>query len=280
MKQYINYDQSSNYNNSFYYYFTNFFKRIGFLLLIVLCIVFIGLSKVHKHFQEDISEFFTKISLPVSNIIALPFQAVSGTVNYAQDLVTARQTNIELKAENERLKSIYLKSLYITQENEELKTLLNFIGTKTTKYQTVRLVAKPNQTYRSSIIINAGRNQGIKENHVIIGRKSVIGRVVNVENNTSRVLTIDDETSKIPVITSNSWQKGILTGHGNNSMTIEYLDKDHNIKAGDYVFSAGDGDFLPPGIFVGIVTKVNKQYVAVKAIEHASNTNLAVISEH
>jgi len=279
MRQYINYDHNSNYNNSVYYYFSNFLKKIEFIFLIVLCVVFLGLSKTHKHFQEDISSFFTKISLPISHFIAFPFQNVANSIQYTKDLATANQRNMDLKAENERLKSVYIKSLYISQENEELKGLMDFIGTKVNKYKTVQLVAQPNQTYKSSIIINAGRNQGIEENHVIVGRKSVIGRVVNVQDNTSRVLTLDDESSKIPVITGTSWQKGMLTGQGNNTMTIEYLDKDHDIKVGEMVYTTGDGGYLPNGIFVGIVSQVSKNQVKVKAVESASNTNLAVVSQ-
>ena len=279
MKQYINYDQASHYNNNINYYFSHFIKKIEFVFLIILCVVLIGFSKGHKNFQEDVSAFFTKISLPISNLVALPFQGIANSIQYSRDLATSNAKNIELKAENERLKSIYIKSLYISKENEELKTLLNFIGNKTSKYKTVHLVAHPSQTYKSSIIINVGKKQGIEENHVIIGKKSVIGRVVNVESNTSRVLTIDDENSKIPVITGSSWQKGILTGQGNNIMSIEYLDKNHNIKVGEMVYTTGDGEYLPQGILAGIVTRVDKRQVKVRTLESPSNTNLAVISQ-
>jgi rod shape-determining protein MreC len=280
MAQYLNYDQSSKNGLSIYYYIHSFFKKIEFIFLLVACLVFIGLSKGNKEFNDKISLFFVELSLPVSNAITLPFGAGSEAFSYVENLATARKENILLRAENEKLKAIYIKALNISQENEELQELLQFISTKSIKYKAVRLITKVNQSYGNSIIINAGSSQGIGENNIITGKRSIVGRVIQVGENVSRVLTITDENSKIPVITSNSRARGILAGNNNKTMTIEYLDKDHQIEVGDMVFTSGDGEYLPPGLLAGIVTKVNGGSVKVKAVENPDNINLAAISSY
>lgn len=280
MKQYVNYDPESNLNNSIYYYFRYFLKKIEFIFLILLSLAFIFLSKNHDNFKDDISEFFVNISLPASKTIAFPFAVISGSTNYLYDLTTANRQNIQLRVEIDKLKSAYIKVLDIKEENKELKDLMNFIRTKNNKYKTVRLIAKPNQTYGSNIIINAGKNQGIEENNIVSGRWSVIGRVVNVGANISQILMIDDENSKIPVITSSSRQRGVLVGNGNNMMTIQYLPRDHKVKIGDLVFTSGDGEHLPPSMFVGTVISTSKRSAKVKTPHSTKNTNLAVISKY
>ncbi len=280
MKQYINYDSGSKVNLSIYYYISHFLKKIEFVSLIAICLILIGISKSNKGFNDKISLFFVDISLPISKTIAFPFGVSSQGANYFQELAQAKRENIILKAENEKLKSIYIKALNISQENEELQELLKFIKAKSIKYQSVRLITKPSQAYGSNIIINAGKNHGIQENSVITGKQSVIGRVIQVNDNISRVLTITDNNSKIPVITSNSRIRGILTGHNKKIMSIDYLDKDHHISVGDMVYTSGDGEHLPPGLLVGIVVKVKGTNVKVRAAENADNINLAAISKY
>jgi len=278
MKQYLNYKESPKTGLSIYYYIDIFFRKIEFSFWIIICLIFIGLSKNNKKLNDDISLFLVDVSLPISTAISSPFTAVGNITEYFGELLSAKRENKILRAENEKLKSIYVKALNVAQENEELQNLLKFINVHSTKYKAVRLVTKPSQSYGSNIIINAGKNQGIQENSIVTGKRSVIGRVVHVMDNKSRVLTIHDENSKIPVITANSREKGILVGHNNNIMTIEYLDKDHKIVKGDLVYTSGDGEHLSPGLLIGTVINVRGSKVKVKAMQNPDNVNLAVIS--
>lgn len=279
MKNYLNYEKKPN-NLSVQYYVNNVFKRIEFFILIILCISCIVFCSNHKSFNDRVSLFFVNISLPVVKTMQFPLTIANSITGFFDDLIRAKRENIVLRAENERLKALYIKALGIKEENEELKDLLKFVRTRSVKYKLVQLVTKPNQPYSSNIIINAGSDQGIVENSVITGKRAIIGRVVAVGKDKSRVLTLSDENSKIPVITSNSRARGILSGHNNNVMTINYLEKDHTVKKGDMVFTSGDDDHLPPGLLVGIVSKVNGTYVQVRAVENVENTNLAIITQY
>lgn len=280
MKHYLNYERSPRVNLSVQYYLNNVFRKIEFLFLVLLCLVFIIFVSNHKDFSNKISSFFIDISLPVIKVAQIPFTIVSDTGSSINELVTAKRENKILRSENEKLKSLYIKALNIRQENEELRDLLHFIKTRSVKYQSVQLITKPNQPYSSNIIIDAGTNKGITENSIITGKRAVIGRVINVMENKSRVLTISDENSRIPILTAKSRARGILTGHNNNIMTIEYLDKDHHIQKGEMVFTSGDDDHLPPGLLIGIVSKVDGSNVQVRAVENADHANLAVITQY
>lgn len=280
MKQYINYNQGPKSGTSIYYYVEQFIRKIEFLIFVIISVILITITKNNSSFQSKISSLVVEIALPINNIVVSPIKASFSFTNYIKSLVNAKKENEKLRQENELLKSFYVKSLTIKHENEELKDLMNFIQARSTKYHSVRLIGFSNTPYSNNIIVNAGKKDGIAENNIVIGKKSVIGRVIDVQSRKSRVLTIYDQNSRIPIITSKSRTRGVLAGHNSKIMTIEYLEKDHKISQGDVVFTSGDGEHLPPGLPVGIIKKVKGQKVTVEAIENPDQVNLAVISNY
>ncbi len=248
-------------------------------MLIAICLCFLFISKTNQALKNDISSIFINISIPISKTISYPFNIVNNIVFNLKELQIIREENTALKFENEKLKSFYINAINTKEENKELQNLLQFSQLKSLDYQAVRLLSKAIYPHSNNIFINSGSKQGLKENSIVVTSKSMIGRIIEVSDNYSRVLTIYDENSKIPAITSNSRQKGILVGTG-TKMKIKYLEKDHNIQLGDMVFTSGDGDHLPPGLLIGVVTNIGKQEVLVKGVENPNNINLAVIMKY
>ena len=66
-------------------------------------------------------------------------------------------------------------------------------------------------------------------------------------------MLISDLNSKIPIITEPSANHGILSGHGGNKPTLEYLPENHNIQDGDKVYTSGKEGIFSPGIPIGEV---------------------------
>ena len=60
-------------------------------------------------------------------------------------------------------------------------------------------------------------------------------------------------------------------------MEILYLPKNHDIKEGDWIFTSGDGDSLPPGLLVGVVKEAKKDYVGVAMIENINSMDVATV---
>ena len=85
----------------------------------------------------------------------------------------------------------------------------------------------------------------------------LIGRIVEVNFFSSRVLLLNDLNSKIPVTLDPNESQAILEGRGNDLLSLNYLPDGFTEKENETVFTSGkDGVFLP-GIPVG-KTKINK----------------------
>ncbi len=106
--------------------------------------------------------------------------------------------------------------------------------------------------YLKSVIINKGFNHGIKLGVAVKEKSYLVGKIINVNFLTSRILLVSDLNSKIPVIIEPSSANAILSGQGhNNYAELEYLPKTKKIKEGDIVYTSGVDGIIPDAIPIG-----------------------------
>ena len=116
--------------------------------------------------------------------------------------------------------------------------------------------------YINSFIINSGSNKDIKNGMAVLDGKNFIGRIVDVNFFSSRILLISDLNSKIPVIVEPSGNHAILTGHGDNNPSLQFLPENHQIEDGHKVYTSGKEGIFSPGIPIGEV-KIKKKEIKV-----------------
>ena len=253
------------------------FNKIETVFFSFLCVVCLVVSKVDHDFSRDVSSVFVDISLPVAKFAAFPFNVAFSLVTDFGELVRAKEENQNLKEELEKLRSFYIKSLNIHQENKDLREMLQFVSSKSANFKVAQIIGRSRPLFNQKIFIDAGEDRGLKEGEIITGKRGVIGRVAEVYENKSHIFLLNDAISRIPVITSQVRTKGILAGNGSGMMEILYLPKNHNIQVGEMIFTSGDGDTLPPGLLAGVVIKVNKDSVLVSMVEDVNNADLVTI---
>lgn len=242
--------------------------------------MFLITSKINQSFSEKISMSFVHISLPVVEIATFPFNSIIDILTNFKELVEARSENETLKEENQKLRSFYTNALNIYEENKELRNTLQFISSKSLDFKVARIIGRSNQLFNQQLFIDAGKNHDIKAGQIVSGNRGIIGRVSEVGENKSRLILATDAGSRIPIITSKARVRGILAGNNSGTMEILYLQKNHNIQEGDWVFTSGDGDTLPPGLLIGVVKKVNKGYAAVEMVENVANADVVTIMNY
>ena len=85
----------------------------------------------------------------------------------------------------------------------------------------------------------------------VLDGKNFIGRIVDVNFFSSRVLLVSDLNSKIPILSEPSGSHAILSGHGAEVPELEYLSDVHGIKNGDKIYTSGKEGIFSPGIPIG-----------------------------
>jgi len=277
--QYLNFSPKRG-NHSIQHSFNTVFKKIETVLFSFLCILLLLVSKTNREFTKDVSFAFVSASLPVVNIAAFPFNTVINLLTDFGELIDAKQENKKLKAELEELKMFYIDSLNINEENKKLRDSLEFVTERSTGFKMAKIVGRANQLFNQTLFIDIGENKGVEEGEIVTANRAVIGRIEEVFSDRSRLLLLNDATSRIPVITSKARVRGILAGNGSNVLEILYLPKNHKIEVGDSVFTSGDGDTLPSGLFVGTVKKVTSDSALVVLGQDIADAEIVSIIEY
>lgn len=262
------------------YYFSTLFDRLFYTLLLLLAFVLMTISYKYESLDIYIREQIIKYTRPGVVILEYPVNVMAHVVLEMRDFVLAKRSNRILKLENERLKIAKIEAQNIKDENENLKELLNFVETKSFhNYSSAKVLYADRNNVSEKIIIRAGSKDDLIEGSLVLGnRGSLVGRVVNVGSNVSEVLLLTDMNSKIPVVILGTKRtKVILAGDGSNSPKILYLDDEHGISKGDLIYTAGDGNLIIPGLFIGKVKSVKGNNAKVKLFQSIKTISNVVI---
>ena len=89
----------------------------------------------------------------------------------------------------------------------------------------------------------------------VLDQEYLVGKVVEVNFTTSRVLLLSDLNSKIPVdILPNNIQS-ILSGTGGDIGKIQYIKEEALIESDSRVYTSGAGGIFKPGVPIGRTVK-------------------------
>ncbi len=141
-------------------------------------------------------------------------------------------------------------------QNRSLETELDF--KKQTNFPSLmaRVVGKDPSFWFQTLIVDRGENDGVVPGMAARNYRGVVGQVVQVSDNYSKVLLANAPSSAIDAIVQKSRVRGILKGAGEQGYILQYVLKNGDVKEGDVIVTAGIGGVFPPGIPLGTVSKV------------------------
>ena len=237
-------------------------KRFYLFLLTVLSILFIYLETIETKPLNYLRSFIKDTIYRGSVVVSAPPKAIGSLTNYFMSYIYLKDNYNELKKENDLLRNNISKSDYLELENSQLRKLIQEQVESSSDFASARVMLDKQSPYNNSFIINIGSNKNIKNGMAVLDGKNFIGRIVDVNFFSSRVLLVSDLNSKIPVLTEPSAYHSILSGHGPNHPTLEFLPENHSIKDGDKVYTSGKEGIFSPGIPIG-ETKIDGGVVNV-----------------
>ena len=228
-------------------------QRFSLFALIIFSIILIYVETIEAKPLNYLRSFIKDTIYRGSVVVSFPskgFKSVSSTIENHMNLF---DENIKLKEENAQLKEKIYDPGFLIFENKQLRQLLDEQVTSSANFVSARVILDKQSPYLNSFIINIGSNKEIKNSMAVLDGKNFIGRIVDVNFFSSRVLLVTDLNSKIPVLVEPSGYHAILSGHGTNEPTLEYLPKNHTVQSGSTVYTSGKEGIFNPGIPIGEV---------------------------
>ena len=235
-------------------------QRFSLIFLIILSIVFLILGRFNLSAINYIKISINELVYRSSFIVSVPENYIKKTYINVQDHFTYYDEYLKLKKENIELKTTIENTNFITSENERLKKIIDDYIIVSDEIIAKVLIDKQSPFLRS-MIINKGSKNNIKLGMAVLDGEFLVGKVVEVNFTTSRVLLLSDLNSKIPVTIEPEGYQSILSGTGKNNGIIQYSKEEIFLKEGSSVFTSGSGALFKSGIPIGKITnKIKVDY--------------------
>ena len=228
-------------------------QKFSLFALVVLSIIFIFIETIESKPLNYLRSFIKDTIYRSSLVVSAPAKSFSSFSEFISNHINVYNNYAQLKKENEELKNNISSSDFLELENRQLRKLIDEQVSTTTNFASARVMLDKQSPYLNSFIINIGANKNIKNGMAVLHGKNFIGRIVNVNFFSSRVLLVSDLNSRIPVIIDPSTHHAILIGHGKKKPTLDFLPENHNIENGNKIYTSGKEGVFAPGIPIGEV---------------------------
>ena len=236
-------------------------QKFSLVALIIVSILLLYIDSFDSKPLNATKSIIKDIIYRGSIVVSFPGKIFINYVNRVEDHFGLYQENLKLREENIVLKeSLYTKE-FLTVENLELKKLLNQEMSSSSVLKSAKVIVDKNSPFLKSIILNKGFSEKIKKGMAILDDKYFIGRVVEVNYFSSRVLLISDLNSKIPVVVEPKGYHAILSGTGKENTILDFLPKNHKIESGNIVYTSGKDGIFSSGIPIGQILSVDGQVI-------------------
>ena len=212
---------------------------------------------------SPLERFIVKTSQPIfSKLYSLGSDWRKGyNQKNSQVDLNAKVSNLEnelsaLVVANARLKDL-------EDENQRLREYLNFFSQQKMNYVLAKVTSQENfldaVKYGQNIIINQGRaSKLIPGLAVINGQGVVVGKVLEVEENSARVCLLVNNSCKLAVsILNQNRTIGVTEGSLGLTVKINFVGQTEKISQGDIVVTSGLEKDVPAGLVLGRVSQIN-----------------------
>ena len=239
-------------------------QKFSLLSLLSISIAIIILSsldfRIIKYLKVGLNEIVYRSSFIVSipeNFLRNTFEDIKEYTTFYNDYKSGQNELYELKSKN-------ISSEIIQFENKELKELINDYVSSSNKIL-AKIIVDHESPFLKSIIINKGSKDNIKIGTNIFDQSYLVGRVIEVNYKTSRVLLLNDLNSNVPATIAPQNIQAIVSGRGDNYGQIKYV-KDGSsdeLSEESIIYTSGTGALFRSGIPIGKL-KVKKDGLNIK----------------
>lgn len=169
-----------------------------------------------------------------------------------------RRENIRLRTELLQVRAKLQSHDHLLAQNARLQGVLNTTRSGEHDLLLARVVGADSNPLKQVVLLNKGKNDGVEIGQTVIDEHGIVGQIINVYANTSRLGLITDEEQSVSVVVARTGQRAMVSGGGMpDSLSLDYIFKTADVKVGDELISSGLGERIPAGYKVGTVSDID-----------------------
>jgi rod shape-determining protein MreC len=235
------------------------YRKIFFLSALLLLSLTLYATRVEKKKEYNLFDRFVLTAFsPPLRVTSLFFVKTNLLWKKYLFLINLEEENALLK---EQVKKLELESQFLntrTAENKRLRELLSFKKKYSYKIIPAEIIGRDPSSWFKTIMIDKGADSGITPGSGVVTPAGVVGRVINVSENTSKILLTIDVNSSFDALVKRTRARGVVEGGVENLCKLSYVLKTEDIRIGDTIVSSGLHKQIPEGVTFGEVLNITK----------------------
>ncbi|MBQ4583523.1 MAG: rod shape-determining protein MreC [Bacilli bacterium] len=177
-------------------------------------------------------------------------------------LILTKDVVLSLADKTEIINEVYNLNLENVLSDYQALLKANNLKTVNNNYILSKVSYRNINDFWQYITINKGTKDNVLKKRAVVNNMGLVGIIDKVDNYSSRVMLITNSKINISVKINNSY--GILTAK-NNTLYLENVIGDVNVKIGDKVYTSGLTE-IPENILVGTIKEINQDDLGLQKI--------------
>lgn len=240
-------------------------KKISFFTTIIILssIIFFSSNSSIMNIGEN------AIGTVTSSITRIVYSSIASSKEVFTKIFgskSIREENEKLKIENAELKEKNVNMENIIAKEDFLKNEYNLYLKNKESLLSANVIALDSNSLLIRFNINKGSKDGVKVGDIIVQGtvgedentyiKAVVGKVIEVGYNWSKVSSLVDSSSNVSFNVVRTQSYGAINGQENNLLSGFMYKSDADIIVGDKLVTSGRGGVFPSDLYIGEVTEV------------------------
>jgi rod shape-determining protein MreC len=195
----------------------------------------------------------------IVNIVLLPVHIISFPLNESKKIIFYHRTFNEykrLKEETASLKARLVGLEEVVRENTRLENLLKFKRKLVYSSVVSNVIGRDPSYWNSTMIIDKGGEDGIKVGMPVVNASGVVGKIAEVNGNTSKVILLTDPQFSVPALVRGARESGLVSGTLQGILRMRYIRAEAKVNVGDQVITSKLSSSFPEGLLIGEVMSI------------------------
>ncbi len=222
------------------------------------------------------------VTAPAGRAVAASRGVLHNTGATLYGWATWGATNARMTRELELARVRLAEARATEEENHRLKALLGLREAGATgAVPTVafaRLINSTASSLRRYATISAGREQGVTVGMPVRSATGLVGRVLEANRSTARVLLVTDPESVVPVRRARDGLAAFASGQGDGTLQLRLLSLGINpLKPGDVFVTSGSGGLYHPGTAVAVVAQITRDGAIARVLSDPTASEFVAV---
>jgi rod shape-determining protein MreC len=251
------------------------------IALVALALIVVAFLVSQTTVLRPVRDVLSQGVVPVQSQISRIARAVGALLERGRAAEDLQQENGRLRSQ---VDSLSVDNLHLKEAEAENASLRELLGFKQTHPSYVLLggevvghvVGQAPTNLVQEVTIDLGTQDAIRSNMPVVTSLGLVGRVLEANPSSARVLLITDGRSAVGVTVQRSRATGLVEGRPGGRLFLTAVRQDESIAVGDIIETSGIGGIFPRGLIVGQISKVIRS--DVQMFQEAEITPTASLS--